>query len=260
MQPLFDRDGDTVIPSVFTRGPWDRGLQHGGSVGALLAEVLQDSLGADLQPVRMTLDLLRPVPLHPLEVTTQPVREGKRLSVLDAVLTWNGVPVARASLVAIRPKPVPTEDLNAPDPTVEWDPDSVEGVWGLTPESESFVGGALEARFQDTGLGVGVGWLRLFRDVLPGRPPSPLARAVGAADTTGAVSRVKPGMPPISFVNADLSVNLHRLPESDWVRISARSTWAGNGVGHAVGELSDTSGRFGTSNLTLVLDEGTPHP
>jgi hypothetical protein len=260
VEPLYGQDGATVIPSVYTRGPWDPGLEHGGAVGALLAEVLQGSVDPELQPARMTVDLLRPVPLHPLEVTTQTLRQGKRLSVTEAVLTWNAVPVARGSLVAIRPKELGLPaDVNPPLEPPVGDPESVEAVWGLTRESESFVGGALEARFSDAGVGQGTGWLRLFRDVLPDRPPSPLARAMGAADTTGAVARVTGERLPISFVNADLSVSLHRLPQGEWVHIAAQATWGGNGIGHAVGELSDGTGSFGTSNLALVLDHGA-HP
>ena len=261
MEPLYQREGDTVVPSVFTRGPWDPGLEHGGAVGALLAEVLQDSLrDSELQPARMTVDLLRPVPLHPLEVSTQPVRQGKRLSVTDATLTWNGVVVARASLVAIRPKQLGLADgVNPPEEATAGDPESSEPVWGRTRESESFIGGAIDARFTDGGVARGVGWLRLFRDVLPGRPPSPLARAMGAADVTGAVARVTGERLPIAFVNADLSVAVHRLPQGEWIQVAARSTYGSDGIGHAVGELSDATGRFGTSNLMLVLDHGS-HP
>ena len=41
---LWAREGARVVPSVFTRGPWDPGLLHGGAVGALLAEVGQEAV------------------------------------------------------------------------------------------------------------------------------------------------------------------------------------------------------------------------
>jgi hypothetical protein len=57
---------------------------------------------AELQPARLTVDLLRPVALKPLQVHSSVVREGRRLRLVDAVMTQNDTLVARASALFLR--------------------------------------------------------------------------------------------------------------------------------------------------------------
>ena len=102
-EPLFDTiDERTYMPSIYTRGPWDPTLLHGGPVAALFGEVLQDESDDDFQPARLTVDLIRPVPIAPLELATTSVREGRRLDVREGVLSASGKAVARATLSSIR--------------------------------------------------------------------------------------------------------------------------------------------------------------
>ena len=71
-------------PTGFSRGPWSPHALHGGPTAALVAhaaeQVLADS-GADARlPVRLTLDLERPVPLAPLTVHAEIVRPGRKVA------------------------------------------------------------------------------------------------------------------------------------------------------------------------------------
>ena len=52
----------TWLPTDLARGPWDPGALHGGPVAALLARAAEPLL-EPLQPVRLTVELLRPVPM-----------------------------------------------------------------------------------------------------------------------------------------------------------------------------------------------------
>ena len=259
--PLWDRDGSSVVPSAFTRGPWDPGLLHGGAVGALLAEVGQEAMDGAFQPVRLTVDLLKPVPLQPMAVAASVVRTGRRLQLVDVVLTWSGAAVARASLLALRPVPfeAPGDGGWNPPPAPPGDgpDDAPASPWAEDPSVESFVGGGQEFRFlpPSGGVGTGVAWFRLRRPVLAGVPVSPLARAVAAADVGGAVSaRRGDGFPDVSFVNADISVHLARPPEGEWIRLASTSRWEPSGIGFVDAELADVGGRFGAANQALVLE------
>ena len=258
MSFLFARDGRRVRPTPLSRGPWDPGLLHGGPVGALFADTLQEAMDPDFAPVRLTVDLMKPVPLDDLEFEARVVRTGRRLQLLEGELRFGGAPVARATLLALRPVPLVGEGFNPEVPPPADTPDDAADHWGLDPEQESFIGGAMDFRFilNEGQLGGGVAWFRLRRDVFDdGRPPSPLARAAAASDVGGAVSaRRGADFPDVSFINADISVHLARLPAGEWIRLTSSSTWEPTGIGAVASELSDTTGPFGRAHQALVLE------
>lgn len=258
---LWARDGARVVPSVFTRGPWDPGLLHGGAVGALLAEIGQEALAPAYQPVRLTVDLMKPVPLQPMSIAAQVLRTGRRLQLVEVGLRFGDALVAQASLLALRPAILDAGSLNPPLVAPPDSPDGVAPAWTVDPDAESFVGGGQEFRFlpQPT-LGAGIAWFRLRLPVLDdGRAPTPLARAAAAADVGGAVSaRRGEGGPPASlstsFVNADISVHLARPPEGEWIRLASTSRWEATGIGFVDSDLADADGAFGSANQALVLE------
>jgi hypothetical protein len=243
---------------VFTRGPWSPDLLHGGAVGALFAETAQEVMVPDGEPVRLTVDLLKPVPLRPMTVSTDVVRTGRRLQLVDTSLRFEGSLGARASLLVLRRSPLEAEGLNPPMAPPDDSPDDASEAWSRDPEAESFVGGGQDFRFLHRGaqLGHGIAWFRLRRDVFDdGVRPSPLARAAAASDVGGAVSaRRGEGMADVSFINADISIHLARQPVGEWIRLQSTSTWESTGVGAVASELSDAGGPFGRANQALVLD------
>ena len=72
MSPAFyTLDGERFISSELTRGPWSNQHQHGGPPCALLGRALSrhgDEADAFFL-ARMTVELLRPVPIAPLPCT-----------------------------------------------------------------------------------------------------------------------------------------------------------------------------------------------
>ena len=50
---------------------------------------------------RLTIDLLRPVPLQPLKVTHEVVRKGRQIAVVDAAIWWDDRLVSRASAMFV---------------------------------------------------------------------------------------------------------------------------------------------------------------
>ncbi len=261
-EPLFEPDAaspGTFIPSPYTRGPWDPGLLHGGPVGALFAERLQDAAGDEYQPARLTVELMRPVPLRPMRMRVDRLRDGRRLRVTEALLEADGKDVARATLLSVRPLPLDATGLNPPLTPPASGPDATDSGAISLGGGDAFVGGSMDFRREpQQELGRGVAWLRLHRDVLPGRAPSPLARAAAAADVGNAVSaRWGSTSAPISFVNADLSVSLSRLPEGEWIRLEAEGRWEATGIGWVTSEMSDERGVVGRVSNALVLAPDT---
>ena len=57
-----------------------------------------------------------------------------------------------------------------------------------------------------------------------------------------------------SFVNADLTVVLWRVPRPPWILLSAETTVGEGGTGAARGVLADLDGPFGTCAQTLIFE------
>src|SRR4051812_27140444 len=77
LDAIFIRRGDAFEPTELTRGPWDPSAQHGGAPAALIAGELE-RVGGDRPFARIALHLLKPVPLVPLTLETEVVRDGRR--------------------------------------------------------------------------------------------------------------------------------------------------------------------------------------
>lgn len=101
-EAFFIVDGDCYLPSAMARGPW--GTAMGGQiVGGLLGwGIEQSGIDPDFQPARLTVDLLRPTLLEPVQIETSVQREGRRIKLVDGALVQNGSTVARASALFLR--------------------------------------------------------------------------------------------------------------------------------------------------------------
>ena len=97
---------------------------------------------------------------------------------------------------------------------------------------------AMEYRFV-TGafleLGPAVVWMRMRHPLVEGEEPSPLQRVLVAADSGNGVSAALDYRRYL-FINTDLTVHLHRGPETEWVCLDAVTRLDPAGVG-----MSDTA-------------------
>ena len=103
-EALYIPDGDAFVGTACTKGAWAHGGQAGGAVLALLGHVLEDV--PTLTPMsltRLTIDIVRPVPVgERLNVTTDVIREGKKIQVVDLTLTAGDTVTTRARALRIR--------------------------------------------------------------------------------------------------------------------------------------------------------------
>src|SRR4051794_24771538 len=91
---------DVWVPTERSRGPWSPLALHGGPTSAFLARACeQEPAEQPMQPARLTVELLRPVPLAPLTLTTRLVRPGRKVQLVEASLAHEGRDVARAVLL-----------------------------------------------------------------------------------------------------------------------------------------------------------------
>ena len=255
---VFELDGDVAHPTQFARGPWSPEAMHGGAPAALLARVVErHDPGSATFVARLTVDLLRPVPLTALEIAVRTSRPGKKAQWVDAALLSDGVEVARASALRLRAAP----DLGLPLPSApgpELPPPSASPEFRIQLASGATVGfwAAMEVR-QAAGSwtepGPGAVWFRLRVPVVAGEVPSPLQRVAAAADFGNGVSAVLPRGEYL-FINPDVSIHLHRHPAGEWVGLEAATAAEPVGVGLAVSRLHDERGPLGMSLQSLLVD------
>ena len=124
----FFRCADGVFePSDEARGPWDQDSVHGRVLVGLLGRTFEQEHGDEsLQCARLTTELFRMPPFAPLEVTSQVIRDGRRIRVVDGSVTSGGVEVARGRAVMLRRTEQPEGRVWTPPPWEVADPDSID--------------------------------------------------------------------------------------------------------------------------------------
>ncbi|MEK7252835.1 MAG: thioesterase family protein [Actinomycetota bacterium] len=252
---VFDVDGDRFIPAPVSRAGWYADALHGGPVAALFARQFERmEFSVTMMVTRLTVDLMRPVPTKPLAVNTRVVRSGKRIQVLDAVMEAEGVEVARASALRIRVDDIPVPGHPRRDPLPP--PEGIAPYAMRETEGEWFHTRAVESRFVEGDFyepGPATVWMRLAMPLVSGEQATPLQRVAAVSDFGNGLSRVLPT--GWLFINADLTVYLHRYPASEWVAMRSRTDIDNQGIGLAQSELFDATGAIGHAVQALVVEK-----
>jgi hypothetical protein len=253
---LFEIDSDVAVPSELTRGPWDPGAMHGGPPAALLARAVERcDPGPANFVARLTVELLRPVPLVPLTISARSLRPGKMVHWIEAILRAGDVEVARAVGLRLRTvadspaaEPPGLVDLPRPDrgTTLDLDPERVRGTGFWNANTILMVGGTFLS------AGPGRAWLRLEVPVVAGEETTPAQRVAAAADFASGVGNPL-DVNVAAAINADLTIALHRPLIGDWVGIDARAWADGQGTGMAEAVIHDLDGPLGRSVQCLLV-------
>ena len=272
MNSLFIKDGDHYIPTDSAASPWGPTTMHGGSSTALMAAVMEEHFSSsEMQLARLTVDLFRSVPMVPLRVECETVRDGKRVKMFDVSVYNEDTKVCRASGLVLHKYPIEVPEQVASAPGL---PEAVEqamhekpvtGILNVPGMSEMKVSHGLHMMlelkpvFMDIGLGRGCNWIKVPLDVIEGRAMSPLLRVASVADFANAFSQVHLGE-DIGFINADLTVNLFRMPEDDWLCIDASAYAQPTGLSMIEAILYDklgAIGRISQASVTMARFSGS---
>jgi acyl-CoA thioesterase len=99
-------------------------------------------------------------------------------------------------------------------------------------------------------------WIRESRLLVAGEPLTPFVRAAVSADYTNPFANS--GSRGLNFVNADITLYLHRLPETPWIGFEVASHQSEDGI--CVGEctLYDKRGAIGKSIVCGVANQRAP--
>ncbi len=249
LRHLFERDGALFVPTALCTGPWDKRLQGGVTLNALVAHAVEQvPAPAPMVTARLVIDIMKPTRMEPVETRVEVLREGKRLQLLQVDLVQDGAVTVRASALRVR---------------LGESPATLSPVHAVPPPGLPSLNGARsplrhvnETRLESGGLevrGPGVVWARISGEVVPGVPISPFVQLAMAADFGSGTSSFVDWR-EWSFANVDITLHLARMPEGEWVRIAAETESAGNGLAVVDSRLADQRGEFGHAHQTLFLD------
>lgn len=205
-----------------------------------------------MRVARLSMDLLRPVPVAPIAVRCEVVREGRSIQVLAIDLFAADKLVARATALRIRAED--NADAVVGEPVALPGPEEAAPVDRARRLNAGFMT-ALDLRMAAGDwhdLGPAAVWCRFLAPIVAGEEASPVMRAAAIADTSSGLSATLP-FDRFTFINADLTVSFARAPAGDWILAEAR-TWIGpDGAGLTRSRLADRQGYFGASTQSLVV-------
>ncbi|WP_309237824.1 thioesterase family protein [Streptomyces albidus (ex Kaewkla and Franco 2022)] len=255
-ESFFERVADDRYnPTAYTRGPWGPDSQHAGPPAALLGRAVLTRPGAreDMRLARITFEIISPVPLTPLTVSTRVIREGRSVEIVEASLTpEGGREVMRARALRIRTQPGSVPEV-ADGPALPAPEDAGRQPFFSVPYTGYHDG--MEFLFASGSFleaGPAACWMRMRVPLVAGEKILPLERVLAAADSGNGISNVLDFSTHV-FVNPDLSVHLHRHPTGEWVCVEAGTSINSAGIGMTEAALHDEDGPIGRSVQSLFV-------
>ncbi len=257
---LFERSGDAYIPTVLAGSPWHPAMLHGGSPAGLLAHCLEQSVANPrLQPARLSIDLIRPVPSAPLTVVTRRIREGKRIVLEEASLLAEGKTVAIATGLFVMPQPVAVPEyapVRSPLLPLPQDLKEISFREVLFTKTDNMPPGlhttiVLRPISQLTESGRGTAWLSLPVPVVDGCATTPFMRAALTADFSNGVGQMRLGS-GVGTINADITLQIFRLPQGEWIGLDATTYMQPDGIAMVVTDMYDQTGLCGHVTQTSM--------
>ncbi|CAN5725941.1 thioesterase family protein [soil metagenome] len=252
----FERgEAESFVPNDIAQGGWGPTL-GGHVVGGLLArEIELATPDTDLQPARLTVDMLRRVSMDPVRVTASVVRTGRRMQAVDATLHQGGEEVARASALYLRRGTQPADDVwttpvempPVPEDPEQW-PESIP-MYVRPYGREADPDGKAFAWQHD---GRRYAWVQDFRELIRGEELTPFVRAAMAVDVTASLCNF--GLSGLAFINADYTMMLSRLPEGPFIGMASLTHYSADGIATATASLFDQRGPIGNGLSTAIAN------
>ena len=253
-----DPHGEKFAATDLVRSTWSADIQHGAPPSALLVRALENcEVRDDTRLSRVMIDLLGAVPAEgDLWVRSRIERSGKQIELVSAQMLApgrDGEPraVARASgwrlktidtsaVVHTSAPPLrPLADARSRDMKKDWDRNYVHSLdwrWLTQPMSD----------------GPGESWIRPEVDLVKGETMTPMQRLFSVADDANGIG-TKLDIRHWTFMNTDLVVHVHRIPEGEWIGIRAETNYGPDGIGTTIGTLFDESGAVGAIQESVLV-------
>ena len=251
---FFHLEGDLIVGNDAARGPWSADACHGGPVTGVIARALEQVV-IDKQLARVSLTFHRPIPMQGFRTEAGIERDGRKVTTATASLVAAD---GRTCAVAHSLHIAAESQLSLPTATVPA-PDFGEASAGHFPVERAvhglpFFSSGIEVAYppgETPDAGPTTLWMRAL-PIIDGERCTPFQSLCPLADCGNGTSR-NTTFAEATFVNPDLTINVFRLPESDWLASSAVSFWEPSGIGLSQAQLFDTKGPIGFALQSLVI-------
>jgi hypothetical protein len=255
---LYEATDDGYLATALTIGPWDAGLQHAGPPAALLLREAERA-GAieDGQTVRLAYDIFAPVPVGPVRVRASVVRPGRRIELVESVLSAGDErPLMRLSAWRMRTRADGPAPAAAPPHPAAAGPEESRPEQAAFFTTEPAYHRALDWRFATGSFNVpgpASAWTSPRCALVEGEPMTPLQHLLVMTDAASGIS-AELDWTAATFANVDLIVSLHRAPRGDWLGMDAVTTLGGTGAAQCTAVLFDADGAIGRSAQSLFVE------
>jgi hypothetical protein len=241
-----------------TGGPWNPEHQHAGPPSALIARAIERAAMSEglAHLARLTVNLMRPAPVGECQVEVAKDYVGRNAGHYSGRLTAGGKERARFTALMQRESdlPVPEGAPGNPPPAAPKPPGQcpvvtmnlADGSFGYADLMETWIA---EGHFFK---GPSAGWFRMNHPLIAGETPSPYQRVAVAADSGSGIG-ASLDFYTYLFINCDLTINLYRRPEGEWICLRSRSLIGANGCGMAESALYDERGTIGRATQSLTV-------
>ncbi|RDI53934.1 thioesterase family protein [Nocardia mexicana] len=233
---------------------WAPTMQHGAPPSALLARAIERCDPRDgARVARLTTEILGPIPVAEIDVRAWIERPGRRIELVAAELVARQADGTRRTVASARAWRITTSDTAAVAQSAE---PPLPPVPEAGADSEIPAGWDVGyAKTIDLRVIGGAGrrvWVRPRTVVVDDEPMSPLVRTLSVADIANGVgAQLDPA--EWSFLNTDLTVDLFRLPEGEWIGLDAQTSLGPDGIGLCSTVLHDERGALGRALQTLEV-------
>ncbi len=204
---------------------------------------------------RMTLEMGRAVVMKPLEVETRVLRAGRRIQQVEAAITREGDPLARATALRMRVaegrEDAATRATAAPPPRTATPQKLFESDHPMIP------GFIRAVEYERQGLPregrATVGWTRMRCPLVEGEETSPVVRLATLSDFASGTGN------PLDFmhwtsINPDLTLHVIREPRSDWIALEAETQLERDGTGQSHALFHDEQGPIARAQASLLVE------
>ena len=247
--------GEEFVPTGLTMGPWDSNFQHAGPPSALMGRAIELAQPRpNSQIARVTVEILRPIPLVPLTVDAQVVRPGRSVELIEGSMRAGDEELMRARAWRIRTESVDVEDIGLDRASPEG-PEAGREVPVFETGSDFGYSKAMEWAYVKGSfleLGPATAWMRMRHPLVPGENPSSLTRVLISADSGNGISATI-DFSRFLFINTELTVHLVRPPVGEWVCLDAETSVGSHGVGLTETRLFDERGWIGRAAQSLMI-------
>ncbi|MGJ9407344.1 thioesterase family protein [Nesterenkonia aurantiaca] len=250
----FQRVSDTKFRATdHASGAWNEAEQHVAPALGLMAHVLERDRDRrrddDLRIAGLHYDILGPVPVGEVEVVSRVLRPGRTIELVEVELSYGSraVVLLRGWLLAQfdtgQLQGTELSEIPSPEDLEPWD---VSGVWpgGLIR--------SIEGRRRVLAEGRSQAWIRTPHALVADESVSDVARFIGLFDVANGIA-VRADPREAFFPNVELSTQLFRSPEGEWVGYDTTVSFGpdGRGVTHSI--VHDRNGPVGlvTQGLTV---------